>query len=278
VNTVVLDKTGTLTFGRPEVQALVPTAGVQEIELLEAAAAAELRSEHPLGKAIVARALSDGQSIQEPERFDYTPGRGIAAVVNGSTVLVGNSALMRDRGIDPFTGIPSASETTSQALVARDGRLLGTIVIADAIRPEARRAIEHIDHMSIRSILLSGDTVPVARAVAQSLGIKEFKAGMLPEAKLAHVERLVAAGRGVAMVGDGINDAPALAKADVGVAMGSGTDVARESADVVLLGNDLLKFAETLAIARRTRKIIWQNFVGTVAVDFFASFSLRSVC
>jgi P-type Cu+ transporter len=269
VNTVVLDKTGTLTFGRPEVQALVPTAGVQEIELLEAAAAAELRSEHPLGKSIVARALSDGQSIQEPERFDYTPGRGIAAVVNGSTVLVGNSALMRDRGIDPFTGIPSASETTSQALVARDGRLLGTIVIADAIRPEARRAIEHIDHMSIRSILLSGDTVPVAEAVAQSLGIKEFKAGMLPEAKLAHVERLVAAGRVVAMVGDGINDAPALAKADVGVAMGSGTDVARESADVVLLGNDLLKFAETLAIARRTRKIIWQNFVGTVAVDFF---------
>jgi Cd2+/Zn2+-exporting ATPase/Cu+-exporting ATPase len=176
---------------------------------------------------------------------------------------------MRDRGIDPFTGIPSASETTSQALVARDGRLLGTIVIADAIRPEARRAIEHIDHTSIRSILLSGDTVPVARAVAQSLGIKEFKAGMLPEAKLAHVERLVAAGRVVAMVGDGINDAPALAKADVGVAMGSGTDVARESADVVLLGNDLLKFAETLAIARRTRKIIWQNFVGTVAVDFF---------
>jgi heavy metal translocating P-type ATPase len=269
VNTVVLDKTGTLTFGRPEVQALVPTPGVQEIELLEAAAAAELRSEHPLGKAIVARALSDGQSIQEPERFDYTPGRGIAAVVKGSTVLVGNSALMRDHGIDLLAGVPSASGTTSQALVARDGYLLGTIVIADAIRPEARRAIEHIDHMSIRSVLLSGDTAPVVQAIAQSLGIKEFKAGMLPEAKLAHVERLVAAGRVVAMVGDGINDAPALAEADVGVAMGSGTDVARESADVVLLGNDLLKFAETLAIARRTRKIIWQNFVGTVAVDFF---------
>lgn len=155
----------------------------------------------------------------------------------------------------------------SEVAVARNGRLLRTILIADSMRPEAKCTIEALDRMGIRSVLLTGDIKPVAESVARRLAISEYEAELLPESKLARVKALVASGRVVAMVGDGINDAPALAAASVGVAMGSGTDVARESADVVLLGNDLVKFAETLDIARWTRRIIWQNFAGTIGID-----------
>ena len=273
VNTVVLDKTGTLTFGRPEAQAVVPVADVSEAEVIVAAASAEMRSEHPLGKAIVARAVAERRSIREPERFDYRPGRGITAVVDGATILVGNRALLNENGIEAMQAAPvnsavaGVSDAAAEVLVARDGRFIGTILIADTIRPEARRAIEALARMRIRVILLTGDTRPVAEGVARALGIDEVESDLLPDGKLARIKRLVADGSVVAMVGDGINDAPALTEASVGVAMGSGTDVARESADVVLLGNDLLKFTETLAIARWTRGIIFQNFAGTIAVD-----------
>jgi heavy metal translocating P-type ATPase len=267
VDTVVLDKTGTLTYGRPELRALLPAAGVDEAALLDAAASAELRSEHPLGKTIVAYAQAQGRSPREPERFGYTPGRGIDAIVGGELVLVGNLALMRDHGIavpaDLLAGHPEASEV----YVARAGTLLGAIVIADGVRPEAHQAIAAIHRMGIKTMLLTGDSKAVAAVVARQLGITEIAADLLPEDKHARVKGLVAEGRTVAMVGDGVNDAPALVEAQVGVAMGSGTDVARESADVVLLGNDLLKFAETLSIARRTRRIIWANFTGTIGVD-----------
>lgn len=265
VDTVVLDKTGTLTFGRPEVTSVIPAVGASVTEVIEAAAAAEVRSEHPLGKAIVARALADGLIVREPDRFDYQPGRGITATVDDATIVVGTRALMTERGVDVSSS--ADLDTASAVFVARAGRFLGAIVIADAIRPEAKHAIEAFDRMGIKTILLTGDTEPVARRVGQALGIGAIEAGLLPEMKLARIKSLVASGRVVAMVGDGINDAPALAEASVGVAMGSGTDVARESADVLLLGNDLEKFADTLAIARRTRKIIFQNFVGTIAVD-----------
>jgi heavy metal translocating P-type ATPase len=267
VNTVVLDKTGTLTYGRPEVRTLLPVAGVDGMALLDAAASAELRSEHPLGRTIVAHAKMLERSPGEPERFGYTPGRGIDATVDGELVLVGNVALMRDHGIavpaDLLAGHPEASEV----YVARAGTLLGAIVIADSVRPEARQAIATIHGMGIETVLLTGDAKAVAAVVARQLGIAEIAADLLPEDKREHVKRLVAEGRTVAMVGDGVNDAPALVEAQVGVAMGSGTDVARESADVVLLGNDLVKFAETLSIARRTRRIIWANFAGTIGVD-----------
>jgi len=268
VDTVVLDKTGTLTFGRTEVQAVLPAAGISELEVIEHAASAEIRSEHPLGKAIVAYALAAGLAVREPERFDYTPGRGIAAIVRGSTILVGNHALITEHRIELSQIASPSAEAGSQVFVARDGRFLGTIVISDTLRPEAKRAIEAFDRMGIRSILLTGDAKPVAELVGRQLGIREVEAGMLPDAKLARIRDLVARDhRIVAMAGDGINDAPALAEASVGVAMGSGTDVARESGDVVLLGNDLVRFAETLDIARWARRIIWQNFVGTIAVD-----------
>ncbi|MGO9057868.1 MAG: heavy metal translocating P-type ATPase [Candidatus Binataceae bacterium] len=267
VNTVVLDKTGTLTFGRPEVQAVIPQAGASEAEVTEVAASAESRSEHPLGKAIVEYAVARRIRITEPERFDYTPGRGIRSVVAGASTLVGNRALMAENGVempaDPASNVAAASEV----FVVRDGQFLGTIAIADTIRPEAGRTIKSLDRMGIRTILLTGDTKAVAAAAARELGIREVDADLLPEDKLERIKSLVRGGAVVAMVGDGINDAPALAQASVGVAMGSGTDVARESADVLLLGNDLVKFTQTLTIARWTRRIIWQNFAGTLGVD-----------
>jgi Cu+-exporting ATPase len=267
VDTVVLDKTGTLTFGRTEVQSIVPAAGVSEAEVLVAAASAEVRSEHPLGKAIVTLARARNHSLQEPEEFDYVPGRGIKAIVNGATILVGNRRLLTDHAIEVPRNVAAGADSSSEAFVARDGRFLGAIVIADTVRPEARRAIEALNRMGIRSVLLTGDTLPVGEMVARALGINEVEADLMPEKKLARIRSLVASGRIVAMVGDGVNDAPALAEANVGIAMGSGTDVARESADVVLLGNDLVKFTETLEIARRTRRIIWWNFAGTIGVD-----------
>ena len=240
VNTVVLDKTGTLTFGQPQVRTLLPAPGADAAQLLGTAASAELRSEHPLGKTIVAHATTRALALKEPERFGYTPGRGIDALLDGERVLVGNQALMRDHGVVVPAALLADHPEASEVLVARAGRLLGAIVIADAVRPEAAHAIKAIHAMGIRTILLTGDAQAVAAVIARELGIAEVAADLLPDDKRMRVKALVDAGRIVAMVGDGINDAPALIAAQVGVAMGSGTDVARESADVVLLGNDLV--------------------------------------
>ena len=267
VDTIVLDKTGTLTYGRPEVQQVVAAETATAEAVLDAAASAELRSEHPLGRAIVAYARAQGRKIREPERFDYTPGRGISALVDGTTILVGNRALLIERGVAVPRSFASQEEAASEILVARNGRLLGAIVVADSVRPEAKPAVEALARMRMRTILLTGDTKSVADSVGSRLGIAEVHADLLPEDKLVRIKQLVGQGCVVAMLGDGINDAPALTEADVGVAMGSGTDVARESADIVLLGNDLARFVDTVAIARRTRRIIWQNFTGTIAVD-----------
>ncbi len=211
VDTVVLDKTGTLTYGRPEVQQVVAAETATAEAVLDAAASAELRSEHPLGRAIVAYARAQGRSIREPERFDYTPGRGICALVDGATILVGNRALLIGRGIAVPRTLGSREKAASEILVARDGRLLGAIVVADSVRPEAKPAVEALARMGMRTILLTGDTKSVADAVGGRLGIAD--------------------------------------------------------ADIVLLGNDLARFVDTVAIARRTRRIIWQNFTGTIAVD-----------
>jgi heavy metal translocating P-type ATPase len=267
VDTVVLDKTGTLTFGRPEVQQILPVPGASPDDLLDAAAAAELRSEHPLGKAIVAYARKQGRSVVEPTTFAYTPGRGIETQVGDAAVFVGNKAWMTDNGISAPSGQGQAGDAGSDVFVARERRLMGSITVADTVRPEAKRAIEALHRMGVRTVLLTGDARRVAAVVGSVLGIEEVEAELLPEDKLERVRALVAKKRIVAMVGDGVNDAPALAEANVGVAMGSGADVAQESADVVLLGNDLERFPETLALARKTRATIWQNFAGTIAVD-----------
>ncbi len=235
--------------------------------MLDAAASAELRSEHPLGKMIVAAASERGSTPTEAEQFSYTPGRGILSIVAGERVLVGNQALMLDEGIALPERLLAAVSGGSEVFVARRGVMLGAIIVADTVRSEARAAVEAMHRMGIETLLLTGDAQAVANDVAGQLGITSVAGDLLPDDKLNRVKDLVASGRIVAMVGDGVNDAPALTQTQVGVAMGSGTDVARESADVVLLGNDLVKFTETLAIAQRTRRIIWQNFSGTIVVD-----------
>ncbi|KAF0229366.1 MAG: heavy metal translocating P-type [Beijerinckiaceae bacterium] len=265
VDTVVLDKTGTLTLGTPAVQSIAPADGTSAETLLQLAAAAEFRSEHPLARAVVEEAIQRGVEIPEPHHFHYTPGRGVSAGIGGQTVLVGNSKLLLEAGV-AMPSLP-ANAIGSDILIAANGAFMGQIVVADTIRPEARDAMARLGALGIRTILLSGDSEAVASAVAQTLGIAEVGAEMLPEDKLVRIRALTAAGHVVAMVGDGVNDAPALTAADLGIAMGSGTDIAKESADVVLIGNDLLKLVETLQIARRTRGIIWQNFGGTIAVD-----------
>jgi heavy metal translocating P-type ATPase len=262
VDTIVLDKTGTLTLGDPQIVAVHPADGATTAQLLEAAAIAELPSEHPLGKAVLARARADGIKPPDPAHFSYTPGKGIVCSLGGEAIVVGNRTLLEREGVT----LPDV-DVASTVLVARGGRFLGALEVADVVRPEAAAAIAEIRRMGMRTILLTGDATSIAQEVGSRLGVDEVLAQLLPEQKLDKVRELQGTGKRVAMVGDGINDAPALAQADVGIAMGSGTDVARESADVVLLGNDLLKLVEALRIARRCRGIIWQNFAGTLAVD-----------
>jgi heavy metal translocating P-type ATPase len=262
VDTVVLDKTGTLTLGVPQIVGVHPAHGITASQLLEAAAIAELPSEHPLGKAVLSRAKADGIHVPNPDRFSYTPGKGIVCMFDGETIVVGNRALLEREGIT----LPDV-DAASTVLVVRGGWFMGALQVADVVRPEAAAAIAEIRRMGMRTVLLTGDATSIAHEVGSRLGVDEIMAELLPEQKLDKVRELQGAGKRVAMVGDGINDAPALAQADVGIAMGSGTDVARESADVVLLGNDLLKLVEALRIARRCRSIIWQNFTGTLLVD-----------
>ncbi|CAN5266092.1 cation-translocating P-type ATPase [soil metagenome] len=266
IDTIVLDKTGTLTFGEPRVSTIHPAAGRTEDELLKLAASAELRSEHPLAKAIVAEARLREIAVPEPDSFDYTLGRGVTAQLGSDRILIGSVKLLQAEGID----VPidrGGDAVSSEICVAVNGLYAGSFAVADAVRPEAASAIAALHAMKIRTILLTGDNARVAESVGASLGIGTVEAGMLPEQKLERVRALVASGAKVAMLGDGINDAPALTAASVGIAMGSGTDVAKESADIVLLANDLERLVETVAIAQRTRGVIWQNFAGTITVD-----------
>ena len=271
VDTVAFDKTGTITVGAPEVREVRTVDGVSQREVLDAAAIAERRSEHPLGAAIVQRAESLGLSRIEPASFEYTPGRGVMARLGGEVILTGNRALLIEHGIAvgalETIQLGRIKNALSEVAVARGGRLLGSILIADALRPDAVAAMGALKDMSIHTVLLTGDARTVADAIGAEAGVDEVESELLPEQKVEAVRRLTSDGRVVAMVGDGVNDAPALVEASVGIAMGSGTDVARESADIVLLGNDLSKFVDTMRIARRARGIIRFNFAGTIAVD-----------
>ncbi len=265
VDTVLLDKTGTLTFGTPQIREVVSADGFSEPQILAAASIAERRSEHPLAKAILARAVELAVPAIEPDEFSYTPGRGVRVAYQGEEILVGSRTLLVEHGVN---AIPSANgHGASEVYVARDGQMLGIIRIADVLRPEAKAAVADMRGMGLKSILLSGDTQAVATSVGQDLGVDEAVGELLPEEKAKWVRELRGKNRKVAMLGDGINDAPALVEANVGIAMGSGTDVARESADVILIGSDLSKFVETLHVARRCRGIIMQNFAGTLIVD-----------
>jgi Cd2+/Zn2+-exporting ATPase/Cu+-exporting ATPase len=265
VDTVLLDKTGTLTYGTPELLDVHPAPDVSAALLLRTAAIAESRSEHPIAKAILRKATQLGIPYDDPGQFEYTPGKGIVARSEGEEIMVGNQHFLLECGVQ--LNRENGAVPGSEIFVARGGRFLGSLQIADTLRPEAKDAIQSLKSMRLRTVLLTGDAKAVAEDVGHKLGVDEIVSDLLPEGKLQYVKLLTERGHKAAMVGDGVNDAPALMQASVGVAMGSGTDVARESADVVLIGNDLSKLVETLQTARRCRRTIMQNFVGTLVVD-----------
>jgi Cd2+/Zn2+-exporting ATPase/Cu+-exporting ATPase len=266
VDTIVLDKTGTLTLGRPEVCEVVPCTGATAESIVRTAAIAERPSEHPVARSILDRAKLMRLDIPEAEAFQYSPGGGITCRAEGEDIVVGSRAYLLDRGLE-VADCPAPADHLSEVWVARAGRVLGAIGIADVLRSEAHEAVQSLKRLGLKTVLLTGDSSAVAAAIGQQLGVDEVRAELLPEQKLAAVRVLAATGRRVAVVGDGINDAPALMAADVGIAMGSGTDIAQESAGILLLGDDLMVLVETVRLARRCRRIIMQNFYGTLLVD-----------
>lgn len=275
IDTVIIDKTGTLTEGRPTVVDVESYDSHSENEILTLAASAEQHSGHPFALALEAKVQSEGLSIPEHSECQYIPGRGITCRVDGSTVDLGNVALMREGGVSvPSSALAhSAAEGgvgTTTILLAHDKTLCGSICLADLLRPESQEAVEELERLGIRVMMLTGDNEVSGRSVASKLGIREVYGNMLPQDKVAKVRELKKEGRKVAMVGDGINDGPALAEADVGIAMGkSGTAVAVEAADVALMKDDLRRIAEAIRISRRTHATITRNFVGTLSVDGF---------
>ena len=268
VRTVVLDKTGTVTEGRPTVTDVVLAPAAQasvgdETRLLRLAASLERSSEHPLADAIVRHARDRGLALAAPEAFDSVPGRGAAGVVDGAALAVGNAALMADYAVDvaPLRADAErlAGEGKTPVYVAADGALAGLLAVADPIRATSREAIARLHRMGLEVVMLTGDNRRTAEAIARQAGIDRVVADVLPQGKVAEVRRLQAAGRVVAMVGDGVNDAPALAQADVGMAVGTGTDVAAEAADVVLMRGDLRSAAQAIELSRRTMRTMKQN-------------------
>jgi Zn2+/Cd2+-exporting ATPase len=264
VDVVAVDKTGTITFGRPEVVRIeLFTADVEEDELLRLGASLERRSSHPLAKAIIDRSTERGLSIVEPADFKVVAGRGVSGTVSGRRILAGNAAFV---GAPPPSG--NGDGMGSTVYIAADGRALGVIILADRIRPDAKSAIAHLKASGVeRVIMLTGDNEATAQSVAAETGIDEVRANLLPEDKLRVIEALQHEGCTVAMIGDGINDAPALAQADVGIAMGvAGTQAALEAADVALMNDDIGKIAEARVLAARAYRTIQQNLIVGVGV------------
>jgi P-type Cu+ transporter len=262
VDTLVFDKTGTLTEGKPRLVA-VEAAGITEDELLALAAGLERASEHPLAAAIVAGAAERGVAPLPAGEFDSVTGKGVAGVVAGRRVALGNAALLADLGIDAGPLADAADQRRRQGqtvmLAAVDGRAAGLLAVADPIKPSTPEAIRALRAQGLRLVMLTGDSRATARAVAAELGLEEVEAEVLPEGKVGVVERLQREGRVVAMAGDGINDAPALARAEVGIAMGTGTDVAMESAGVTLVRGDLAAILRAIRLSRATMANIRQN-------------------
>jgi Cu+-exporting ATPase len=265
LTTVVLDKTGTVTEGRPTVTEMVVAPGAKwsADELLRRVASLERQSEHPLAAAIVEHAKARRLALADADAFQSHTGRGATAVVDGSALAVGNLRLMQEWAIDPT---PLAAEAEALAargrtpmFVAADGKLAGLVAVADPVKPTSRAAIERLKAMGLEVVLLTGDHRATAEAVAREAGIARVVAEVLPEGKVEEVRRLQGAGRVVAMVGDGINDAPALAQADVGIAIGTGTDIAAEAGDVVLMRGDLAGVATAIQLSRRTMRTMKQN-------------------
>ena len=263
IDTLVIDKTGTLTEGKPSVVAIRTMPSIDEAELLRLAASLERSSEHPLAAAIVRSANERGLALAPPSGFDSPVGKGVVGSVEGHKLVIGNQRIMQDAGIDTAVLASAAEELrrdgATAIFVALDGRPGGVIAISDPIKPTTPAAISALRLAGIRVVMLTGDNRTTAEAVARKLGIAEVEAEVLPEDKGKIVQRLQAHGRVVAMAGDGVNDAPALAAADVGIAMGTGTDVAMESAGVTLLKGDLNGIVRARHLSAATMSNIRQN-------------------
>jgi P-type Cu+ transporter len=279
VNAVVLDKTGTITKGKPEVTDIVRLGNMAENEILKFAASAEKRSEHPLGVSIYENGQSKLQTIPEPSQFETIPGRGVRAVVEGKNILLGTRKLLEENGIDA-AGAASVlerleSEGKTAMLMTIDGRVEAAFAVADTLKEHSADAVEELRSMGVDVYMITGDNKRTADAIAKQVGIEYVLAEVLPEHKAEEVEKLKKSGKVVAMVGDGINDAPALATADLGMAVGTGTDVAMEAADITLMRGDLRTIAAAVRLSRRTMRKIRQNlfwafFYNTIGIPFAA--------
>ena len=262
VKTVVLDKTGTITEGKPAVREIEVISG-DEGELLALAAAAEASSEHPLAQAVVTAALERGAVPPDVASFEAVPGKGVVTEIDGEEILVGSPRFLTERGVDLKrlqTRIAALEETGRTVIaVGRDGQALGVLALGDTLKPDAVEAVARLRSDGLRLVLLTGDNERAARKVARDVGIDNIHAGVLPDGKAEIVRQLQAGGTRVAMVGDGINDAPALMQADVGIAMGGGTDIAIESADIIILSNRLDAVPVAREISRRSYRKMLQN-------------------
>ena len=271
LNTIVFDKTGTITEGKPKVTDIITAEGISETELLTLSASAEKGSEHPLGEAIVNSAEEKGLAFLKTETFNAIPGHGIEVTINGQHLLLGNKKLMDERHIglgnlaSASDALASQGKTTMYS--AKDGKIAGIIAVADTVKESSLRAIKKLHKMGIEVAMITGDNKRTAEAIAKQVGIDRVLSEVLPEDKANEVKKLQDEGKKVGMVGDGINDAPALAQADVGIAIGSGTDVAIESADVVLMRSDLMDVPTAVELSKSTIRNIKENLFWAFAYN-----------
>ncbi|MDH1270475.1 cation-translocating P-type ATPase [Rhizobium pusense] len=268
IDTIILDKTGTVTWGLPRIAKVTPLSDLGEREILGLAGTAELRSEHPVGRAIVGYAQQLGHRLTKVDQFSYRPGFGIEASSSQSdSILIGNRHWMAMNAVELNVSADEAPAGHTRIYVASEATAIAAIDLTDEIKDDARQFVRECLARKIEVHLLSGDKEDATRDVARDLGIAHVRGSMTPFDKREFIQYLRDQGRKVAMVGDGINDAPALLAANVGVSLASGTDVARESADVVLIGSNLTKLIDVIDVSRRVRRIVWFNFAGTILID-----------